>query len=110
MATAIIRGTEFHYWLDRAGVHVDMTGHKLNMAAYEQSRHSQGRNKYDTPASVIGCACVSCNAARKQYGKKPLPGYRPVVVHNYGVLSNGMTPDQVERAIEKQLSEKNKIN
>lgn len=42
---------------------------KLELAEWAEDRHKAGRGEYDTPGSVIYCACQSCQDGRKLYGK-----------------------------------------
>jgi len=43
--------------------------------------HKLGREFYDTPASVRGCPCRSCNQSRKRCGKSQIR--RPIYAYEY---------------------------
>jgi hypothetical protein len=57
----------------------DALHERSNPGDIDRFLHKLDRSHYDTPGSVTGCACVSCNAARRVYGvrEKTWRGCRP---------------------------------
>ena len=52
-----------------------------------KSAHKAGREFYDTPSSVKGCPCSSCNKSRERHG---VPVLTPEIEEIYYVTTNNL--------------------
>ena len=50
-------------------------------AKYVALKHKSDRTGYDTPGSISGCPCESCNSTRRTYKQKALAYYEQEVFY-----------------------------
>lgn len=98
-------GMVFNYNETANGVQVIVPkGTKISMEKYVSDLHKLDRTHYDTPASVSGCPCKSCNESRSRHGKKNIPGFDKQKIADWGIIDGtDITISQLESMIEKEL-------
>lgn len=75
-----------------------------SMQKYVEDRHQTAdRSMYDTPASVLYCACDSCNAARKANGKA-IKSWGKARIYENGTV-DGLYREQIITEIEDSVLE-----
>jgi hypothetical protein len=66
--------------------------------------HKLDRTHYDTPGSVMGCPCKSCNESRARNGKNRIPGFDKQKIADWGIIAEtDTTISQLESMVAKEL-------
>jgi len=81
---------EYDYNGATAGIKI-AKNEPVSMEQHINNLHTLDRTHYDTPNSVRGCACSSCNGARKSRGIRGI-GWQKPDIDLFGVIERiGMT-------------------
>lgn len=99
-----INGIEINYTFDGVYAHVKLSKNEsISMDKHVQYMHTLDRSHYRWPNCINGCACPSCNDARKQHNERKI-GWSRRSVHSFGIVTRfNMSAAAAEQIIESEL-------